>query len=977
MASSYPAAFDSFPTITADKLLSDAVGGRAHRAMHNDMGDVIEAMQAELGLNPSGQAATVAARLDNQAVINVKDYGATGDGVTDDTAAIQAAITAAPAGTTVFFPAGVYLVSSPVRLRGGLSYVGEGLATGSGAVIRQKDGSNITGATGRSGVLASDAFLDDASLCGNPVLVKGLHIDGNAAGNPTSDASGIVLNAFWSRIEDCYFTDNPAHGILLTDYTDDGSYVSNSCSENRVTGNRIDTCGGDGIRQESGNGSSNLDGFCRDNLLTQVGNGIKFARAAGWVISRNHLYGCRLGGLDLDNCFATVVTDNYVEDFGGENASEGWYTGLYMKMLDGWASHCANNLVNCAEPAGTAHFTCLSWWAGYGQTDARVVLTGNIATGEGGTALSTGINIDHVSGGILTAQYGGNKAFGLATDQYINEDAVIEWADGSHPATGVFDVTDPTYGATGDGTTDDTTAIQAAITAATAAYGQVVFPAVESGYKVTSPIEVSGRCDVVMHSPIIYAGSANTTALTINPSGSALYDLARDRTYKLQVKAAVQSDWTNEASIGILLRNIDCCDVDVVKVIGFTLGVSVLAENAHGSVYNTIRLGDIGNNKVGVDLNTRDTGWVNENLFHNGHFSINSGVNTATTRYGIRIRSEVDYANNNNIFHKPSIEISGVSGAAEVIPVLLDAAQGNFFYDIRDENGSDAGFLVRAVNGAADNYLSVSYDDRTGGVPWADNLIDDTTAKASTVVEVVGQYEKHYTCNRLVAEFPALHKTAVPYDGTYTNVPGLMIGTSSNAITYREGNGITVGPKYLSFTISRTLGVFVDTRKAKRFSVQRDTEDGYGGRVFVRCYDSSGAVLDPASYTDPPLLTGFGYDDSGWGKVRVSGSDDNYPTHFVVTNDAVDHVEIMVGGGSNEIRISALRIYTDSLASPAVWTDFPENPVGRPLATQAPTSGTWNAGHVIHNGAPAVGQPKGWVCTVAGTPGTWVSLGNL
>ena len=540
---------------------------------------------------------------------------------------------------------------------------------------------------------------------------------------------------------------------------------------------------------------------------------------------------------------------------------------------------------------------------------------------------------------------------------------------------GVFSVLD--FGAKGDGVTDDTAAIQAAITAATAAYGQVVFPAVESGYKVTSPIEVSGRCDVVMHSPIIYAGSANTTALTINPSGSALYDLARDRTYKLQVKAAVQSDWTNEASIGILLRNIDCCDVDVVKVIGFTLGVSVLAENAHGSVYNTIRLGDIANNKVGVDLNTRDTGWVNENLFHNGSFSINTGVNTATTRYGIRIRSEVGYANNNNIFHKPSIEISGVSGAAEVIPVLLDAALGNFFYDIRDENGSDAGFLVRAVNGAADNYLSVSYDDRTGGVPWADNLIDDTTAKASTVVEVVGQYEKHYTCNRLVAEFPALHKTAVPYDGTYTNVPGLMIGTSSNAFTWREGNGITIGPKYLSLTISRTLGVFVDTRKAKRFSVQIDAEDGYGGRVFVRCYDSSGAVLDPASYTDPPLLTGFGYDDDGWGKVRVSGSDNNYPTHFVVTNDAVDHVEIMVGGGSNEIRISALRIYTDSLASPAVWTDFPENPVGRPLATQAPTSGTWNAGHVIHNGAPAVGQPKGWVCTVAGTPGTWVSLGNL
>ncbi len=370
---------------------------------------------------------SVVARLDNQAVYNVKDYGATGDGVTDDTAAIEAAITAAPAGTTVFFPAGVYLVSSPVRLRGGLSYLGEGIGTASGTVIRQATGANIQGAAGRSGLLVSDAFADDAEICSNPLLVQGLCLDGNAAANPLSDASGIVLNAFWSRIEGNLIVNVPGHGILLTDYTDDGTYVTNSCSENRVLGNRIDTCGGDGIRQECGKNDANLDGFCRDNLITGVDTGINYDRGAGWVISRNHTYGCRQHGIRVLACFATVVSDNYVEDFGGENAPGGWYNGLHMRMLDGWASHCVDNLVNCHEPAGTAHFTNFAWDAGFGQTQARAVIVGNTATGAGGTSNSLGFNVDHISGGVLTAQYAANRAFGLDADEWFNPDAVLSW----------------------------------------------------------------------------------------------------------------------------------------------------------------------------------------------------------------------------------------------------------------------------------------------------------------------------------------------------------------------------------------------------------------------------------------------------------------------------------------------------------------------------------------------------------------------
>jgi hypothetical protein len=47
--------------------------------------------------------------------------------------------------------------------------------------------------------------------------------------------------------------------------------------------------------------------------------------------------------------------------------------------------------------------------------------------------------------------------------------------------------------------------------------------------------------------------------------------------------------------------------------------------------------------------------------------------------------------------------------------------------------------------------------------------------------------------------------------------------------------------------------------------------------------------------------------------------------------------------------------------------------------TAAPTGATivWEKGDRLVNSVPTVGQPKAWVCTVAGAPGTWVSEGNL
>ena len=87
--------------------------------------------------------------------------------------------------------------------------------------------------------------------------------------------------------------------------------------------------------------------------------------------------------------------------------------------------------------------------------------------------------------------------------------------------------------------------------------------------------------------------------------------------------------------------------------------------------------------------------------------------------------------------------------------------------------------------------------------------------------------------------------------------------------------------------------------------------------------------------------------------------------------------------GSQTLRLSAYQVVEFDTAAEAVdYYNAGLLKVGTSLPRviyqdAIPTVGTWAVGDRCIRRTPVVGQPKSWACTVSGTPGTWVSEGNL
>ena len=348
-----------------------------------------------VGFLQAGSGAVVrTAQSKMRDVVSVKDFGAVGDGVADDTVAIQNALAATPSGGTLWFPAGTYLGWLIVR-KNNITIKGDGSASTvikipNGATYTQpkESGGTITGTP--SCIEVGDLAMGNLANTYTNIRVEGFTLDGNKANTtapvpPLGDVLGLGLT--FTKSSYCSFDDIKSvncHGVgigafINSNYMIGRGYVENCgfatsypgfdlnsskygvfdiVSRDCFAGGRIlDNCWGNNLRLSVHNASA--DGFIYNNQAVNqshtnivdvtvhtcgqhginIGLNCKNSHIRGTIIDAIG-YGCTINGSSGNPAFGNtfnIATNNgqgaglFVGEFATNNIIE------HVSTLDGRA----------------------------------------------------------------------------------------------------------------------------------------------------------------------------------------------------------------------------------------------------------------------------------------------------------------------------------------------------------------------------------------------------------------------------------------------------------------------------------------------------------------------------------------------------------------------------------------------------------------------------------------------------------------
>ncbi|GCE15937.1 glycosyl hydrolase family 28-related protein [Tengunoibacter tsumagoiensis] len=322
---------------------------------------------------------------------------------------IQAVIDSSPHGALIYFPAGVYQLTSTIALKFGQRYVGANNSTGpNGTIMKQASGANLPA------LFASFEYLSNSPYTAEAITIEHMSFDGNSYKNSTrvqwkdephstSNAygvnNGIILMGYRSTIRQCFVFNVSGCGIIVASMSQNGSGLTNTSVENRIEDCIIEGFGYYGLLVSGATGSC-TDGYIRDcivdgdsgSALYSGSDCIRLNNGAGWFLAGNHVYGGAENGIQVYQAFATTLLENEVDGYGNGPAfpftsSPYYYTGIGVTCNSGVrGTVLTSNVIYCSENQNV-HYQHLCLSADF-QSDSpknentRIIASNNIVIGN-------------------------------------------------------------------------------------------------------------------------------------------------------------------------------------------------------------------------------------------------------------------------------------------------------------------------------------------------------------------------------------------------------------------------------------------------------------------------------------------------------------------------------------------------------------------------------------------------------------------